>query len=71
MIQKETGKIYYMFPVEIIDDHPHMTDCFINNHCMWLFEALNSMEAIIWGLMGVEHMFVIKLDKKFRKQNHV
>jgi hypothetical protein len=70
-MENETGKIYYIFPVEIIDDHPHMKDCFINNHCMWLFEALNSMEAFIWGFMGVEHMFVIRMDKKFRKEKNV
>ena len=70
MIQNETGKIYFIFPVEIIDGFPHMKDCFINNYFMWLFEALNSMEAVVWGLMGVEHMFVIKMDKKCRQKNN-
>jgi hypothetical protein len=60
----KTGKIYGIFPVEIIDDAPYMTDCFINNNFMWLFECMNEIEYWACAVLGIDHMFIIKLDKK-------
>lgn len=63
MANKETGKIFGLFPVTIVDNVPDLDDCFFNNHFMWLFEILNSIEGFAASLVGVEHYFLIKMDK--------
>jgi hypothetical protein len=65
---KKTGKIYGIFPVIIDDNEVEMKDCFINDYFMWLFIILMEMEGLAASCVGVDHMFMIKVDKKFRKK---
>jgi hypothetical protein len=59
----QTGKIYGIFPVKIINNEPNLYDCFINNHFMWLFKILCEIEGLASAFVGVDHMFIIKIDK--------
>lgn len=64
MSEKETGKIYGLFPVTMINGVPDFNDCFINNHFMWMFEVMNSIEGLACALLDMDHYFIIKIDKK-------
>lgn len=61
------GKVFNLFPAEMRDGEPHMTDCFINNHFMWLFEIMNEIEAFACWCLGIEHYFIIEFDKWDKK----
>ena len=61
---ENTGSIYGIFKMEIRGGIPVMKDCFFNNHFEWLFCLINEIDALAWALVGADHMFVIKLDKK-------
>jgi len=61
---KERGKIYGIFPVTMVDGVPDLDRCFINDNFMWLFEIMNHIDAIACSLLGIEHYFIIKIDKK-------
>lgn len=63
-MKNKTGKIYGIFPVEVIDGEVHMTNCFVNNYFIWLFEVMNEIESWACLVLGIPHMFIVKIDKE-------
>ena len=68
-MKQKVGTIYGIFPVVFINGEPHMKSCFLNNYCYWLFDILNNIEGMVWSMMGVKHMFVIKIKEIEVKDN--
>lgn len=66
MQKDRTGKIYGLFPITIsgTDGTPELNDCFMNNYFIWLFEVMNVIEGFACNVLGKEHYFLIKMDKK-------
>ena len=66
----KTGRIFGIFPVEITEEEGvTLRDCWINNNFMWLFDFLNEIEGLASSLVGVDHLFMIKLDKEEKVDN--
>ena len=68
--EKIRGYVFFIFPVDYIIEtrEVEMTDCWLNNHCLWLFEIINSFVGFFCDLFGVTSSFIISFRGKNKER---